>query len=259
MVCLPGLTRNARDFTALAEALAVADANLPAMRVIAVDLRGRGRSDNADPATYTPKHELDDVLAALDQWGIERARFVGTSRGGLITMIMAMVAPERIDRAVLNDIGPQLDPDGLARIAKSVGVRMEYPSFETLAGFLEDHHSGRFPKVGSEGWLRFAHQLASEHDGGGVRLDYDERIKDAFGDGGAAKAPDFWPAFDALCGRPVMVVRGANSDLLSSATVEAMRRRHGHMETLVVANEGHAPLFWDRRTIEGIKAFLAGR
>ena len=120
VVCLPGLTRNARDFTVLAEALSSGDDSGPARRVIVLESRGRGQSGHAAPDTYTLPQELDDLTRALDGWGVRRAHFVGTSRGGLLTMMLAMTKPERIESAVLNDIGPRIEPEGLARIAGSV-------------------------------------------------------------------------------------------------------------------------------------------
>jgi len=256
-VCLPGLTRNARDFTVLAEALCQDDGVGPAMRVISLELRGRGRSGHADATTYTPAQELKDVIAALDEWGIERARFVGTSRGGILTMLLATVAPERIDRAVLNDIGPRIEPEGLARIAESVGAVMEFSSYAALAAALRERLGGQFPRLTAEHWDRLARQLASPGENGSVRFDYDAALAQTMrGVGRDGPAPDFWPAFDALSERPVLVLRGAHSDILSAATVEAMRRWHRHLGTLVVGGEGHAPLLWDRHSVETVKSFL---
>lgn len=258
VICLPGLTRNARDFTALAEALSVADASGPAMRVIVMESRGRGGSQGS-PGTYTLPQELDDLQVALDAWGIGRARFVGTSRGGLLTMGLAMVAPDRIESAVLNDIGPVIEESGLARIGKAVGARMEFASFDALADALERAIGAQFPRLDAGGWLRLARQLASPTgEGTTVRYDYDASLGDTFRtDGPSGPLPDLWPAFDALAARPVMVVHGALSDILSAATVEAMRQRDADLETLVIEDEGHAPLLWDANAIDPIKRFLA--
>ena len=253
VICLPGLTRNGRDFDALARALVTSDAI--AQRVIALTLRGRGRSEHAGAETYTVGQELADVLAAMDEWEIARASFVGTSRGGLIAMLLAASAPERIGRVVLNDIGPLIEPAGLARIAAGVGKQMEFASFAALGETLRGTLGPQFPRMGEDEWTRMARQLASEC-GGGVRLDYDPRLSEIFRQTSDGPAPDLWPAFAALSSKPLLVVRGAYSDILSAATVEAMRRRHPTMQTLVVVNEGHAPLLWDRHSVETIKAFL---
>lgn len=261
VICLPGLTRNARDFDALAEALAKEDRNGPALRVIAIDSRGRGRSDHADPSTYTLPQELKDVIAALDAWGIDDARFVGTSRGGLLIMLLAMVAPQRIDRAVLNDIGPRIEPVGLRRIAAGVGTTMVFASFDALAEELKARMALQFPRLGEGHWMRLAFQLASPAPEGGVRFDYDERLADLFrasADNDDGATYDFWPAFEALSSRPGLVIRGAHSDILSAATVEAMRRRDTRLKTFVASGEGHAPLLWDRRSLETVKTFLCG-
>ncbi|WP_083659893.1 alpha/beta fold hydrolase [Acuticoccus yangtzensis] len=257
VVCLPGLSRNCRDFGCLAEALSSARGGRP-RRVYALDLRGRGASGWADPSTYNVLQELEDVVACLDAWGIERAQLVGTSRGGLITMLMAMAAPERIERAVLNDIGPIIERRGLARIAGGIGAVMDHASFEALADYLTEAWGPQFPHLTHEKWLRAAHQLAAENDAGGVTLSFDPALAGTVrGYTADQPAPDFWPGFEALADKPVMIVRGAHSDLLSAATVEAMRRRHRDLTALVIPDEGHAPLLWDRFSIEAIRDFLS--
>lgn len=257
VVCLPGLTRNARDFTALAEALA-APGGGAARRVIIVESRGRGRSGRAAADTYTVPQEMDDLLTAFGEWDIETAQFVGTSRGGLLTMFLALHAPERIDRAVLNDIGPTLERAGLARIGAGVGARMDHASHEALADYLSQSQGSQFPRMARENWVRFAKQLASPNADGGVTFDYDPGLAEGLRGYDVTQAtPDFWPGFEALADKPVLVIRGAHSDLLSAATVEAMRRRHPRLEALIVPDEGHAPLLWDRPSIEAIKSFLA--
>ncbi len=227
-----------------------------ARRVIVLESRGRGRSGWAPAETYTLLQELNDLTFAMDEWGIEKADFVGTSRGGLLIMLLATTSPVRLARAVMNDIGPTIEQSGLARIAGTVGARMDYPSMEELAGSLKRAMSEHFPRLAPAQWLRFAEQLASP-SAEGVTLDYDPALAEGFVNFSAeATPPDFWPCFAALLDRPVLVVRGANSDLLSAATVEAMRRKHRKLTTIVVPDEGHAPLLWDRFSVETIKAFL---
>ncbi|XWN33300.1 MAG: alpha/beta hydrolase [Devosia sp.] len=259
--CLPGLTRNGRDFTALAHALARPDAEDPGRRVIVLESRGRGRSGRADPQTYTLTQELTDLVVAMDAFGVEKAHFVGTSRGGLLSMALTATAPERVGRVVLNDIGPQIDWLGLSRIAKAVGVRMAFDSYEDLAAQMREGLGPQFPGLAEDDWTRFAHQLASPSregsNNGAVSLDYDAALADMFKDfADSGTSPDFWPAFNLMENHPVMVIRGANSDLLSAATIEAMRRRHSRLSTFIAVGEGHAPLLWDRASTEAIRDFL---
>lgn len=253
VLCLPGLTRNARDFENLARSLAQGEGG---RRVIVLESRGRGRSGRGPAATYTLTQELSDLVAACDAWQIGSADIVGTSRGGLLAMALAATAPSRVGAVVLNDVGPVLEERGLARIGESVGARMSYPSFEAFAAALRRSLETQFPRLSEVQSLRLARQLASPTARGAVVLDYDPAIARAFAGGGSGPSPDFWPAFMALRERRVLVIRGAHSDLLSAATVEAMRRRHPSLATLVVADEGHPPLLWDRASVEAIRAFL---
>lgn len=221
-----------------------------------LDSRGRGRSGRAPAKTYTLVQELADLKMILDALGIAEASFVGTSRGGLLTMLLAATEPGRVRKAVLNDIGPVIEAAGLARIADSVGAKMEYGSFEELAIHLRATLGAQFPGLSDAHFVRKARQLARECNGR-VLLDYDPSLAEPFRTASAAAAPDFWPAFEALANTPLLVIRGAHSDILSAATVEAMRRHVTGMRTLVAVNEGHAPLLWDRHSIETVKAFLA--
>lgn len=257
-MCLPGLTRNARDFTTLATALAAPEGRHH--HVIVLESRGRGRSDRGAGETYTLPRELADLHGALDEWDPGPVDFVGTSRGGLLAMLFAAQHPGRVGRIVMNDIGPAIETSGLARIAASVGAQMDYASFEALGAALKSNLAAQFPRMNDAQWARMARQLASPTDAGGVRLDYDAELAAPLrGTGTATLAPDFWPVFYALGGHPLLVLRGANSDLLSSATVESMRRHHSAMNVHIVLDEGHAPLLWDRASIDAIDAFLAGR
>lgn len=253
VACLPGLTRNARDFTALCHALD--EAAHRRRRIVALEARGRGRSGWASADTYTLTQEAADVVTALDALGLERVQIVGTSRGGLLAMLLSMTVPERVGRTVLNDIGPVIDKRGLTRLFASVGEVMDFPSFDNLAASLEEGLGEQFPHLGPPGWMRLARQLASPVNGG-VRLDYDPALGEAFREAPTGDAPDAWPAFEALARRPVLVIRGINSDILSAATVEAMQRRPS-VTSLSVPGEGHAPLLWDRRTQNAIGDFLA--
>ncbi len=251
VLCLPGLTRNARDFEDLAAAIA------PARRVICPDLRGRGRSQYAaDPATYTPVHYLGDIVALLADLGIERFVAIGTSLGGLLTMMLAATGPERIAAAVLNDIGPEIDPAGLARIRGYVGVAAAYPDWNAAADALRMAQGDAFPGLAAADWLRFARRVMRE-DAGQVVFDYDMAIAQPFADDdGATPAPDLWPLFDALGGRPVLVVRGGISDILSVDTAQAMQARLPGLDLFTLPGVGHAPTLDEAPVRAAIQSLL---
>lgn len=237
VLCLPGLTRNARDFEDLATAIA------PARRVICPDLRGRGRSARAtDPATYTPAHYLGDILVLLSGLGIERFVAIGTSLGGLLTMMLAASDPDRIAGAVLNDIGPEIDPAGLARIRGYVGMPARFADWDAAARALGVAQASAYPAFVHQDWLRMARRTMHVDAGGAIVFDYDMAIAQPFdSDEGASPAPDLWPLFDALAGRPVLVVRGGLSDILSQGTAAAMQARLDGLELVTVPEVGHAP------------------
>lgn len=252
VLCLPGLTRNARDFEDLAEAIA------PQRRVICPDLRGRGQSAYApDPATYTPAHYLGDVLLLLSDLGIDRFVAIGTSLGGLLTMMLASVAPGRIAGAVLNDIGPEIDPAGLERIRGYVGVAARYADWDEAAAALAVAQRSTYPAFVHADWLRMARCIMREA-GGSVVFDYDMAIARPFADAdGATPAPDLWPLFDALAGVPVTVVRGGTSDILSATTAAAMAARDPGLELVVVPDVGHAPTLDEVPVRAAIRQLLA--
>jgi pimeloyl-ACP methyl ester carboxylesterase len=256
VICLPGLTRNSADFHNLASALAN-DAQAP-RRVLALDYRGRGLSDyDRDPRNYNLKTELDDVLAVLTALELAPAVFVGTSRGGILTMMLASARPTTIAGAVLNDIGPVIEPSGLVRIKSYVGKLPRPKSFEEGAEILRRLFGQQFTKLSDDEWLTYSHcsfkveqrslvpsydvQLAKSLEG----IDFDRPL-----------AP-LWAEFDALGRVPLMLLRGENSDLLSEDTVAAMRARRPAMETITVPDQGHAPLLSAPDLIGRIGGFVA--
>jgi len=252
VVCLPGLTRNTQDFDALAAALS-ADGR----RVIAVDYRGRGRSDyDSDPAKYSLPVELGDVITILAALACEPAVFVGTSRGGLLTMLLASVRPAAIAGAVLNDIGPVLEPGGLERIKGYVGKMPQPKDYDDAAAILARLFGSQFPRLTPDDWRKSARRNFKDQDGALVP-DYDIALARTMVDFDVSKPiPDLWPQFAALAGVPLMVVRGELSDLLSPATVAEMVRRHPGLETLVVPDQGHAPLLAEDDVMGRIAAFV---
>jgi pimeloyl-ACP methyl ester carboxylesterase len=256
VVCLPGLSRTTEDFDILAGALA-ADPAAP-RRVLVLDYRGRGLSDyDRDPKNYALPVELTDVIAVLDACGAAPAVLVGTSRGGLLAMLLAVVRPDAVAGAVLNDIGPVIETKGVMRIKDYVGKLPQPKSFEEGAEILRGITDGQFPSLTAADWIAAAKRAWREKDSRLV-LTYDTGLAHNF----AAVASDqplpaMWPQFEALAQRPVMVVRGANSDILSAETVEAMKARVPAMEVLVVPDQGHAPLLVEPDVIATIAWFAA--
>jgi pimeloyl-ACP methyl ester carboxylesterase len=256
VICLPGLARTAGDFEALAAALA-GDAKAP-RRVFAMDSRGRGRSDyDRNPANYSLPVELADLLAVLTALGIARAVFIGTSRGGILTMLLATVRPTVIAGCVLNDIGPVIDPKGLMRIKSYVGRLPRPASFHEAADILRRLFGGQFSKLSDDDWVAFARRTFTE-TGGRIVPDYDVKLgTNLKGINPDRPLPALWKEFDALARVPVMVIRGGNSDILSAATVEAMRARRSTLDMVEAPDQGHAPLLEGTEIIGRIAAFVA--
>ena len=255
VVCLPGLARTSGDFDALAHTLA-SDAEAP-RQVFALDYRGRGLSEyDTDPMNYTLATELGDLLAVLTALGMSKSVFVGTSRGGLLTMLLATARPTAIAGAVLNDIGPVIELTGLVRIKSYVGKLPRPQSFEEGAEVLRRLFGSQFPKLTDDDWLGYSRRTFKVDKRGMAPL-YDVRLaKTLAGIEFDRPVPPMWREFDALGRMPVMVIRGANSDLLSQATVAAMAARRSAMETVTVPDQGHAPLLTAPDLIARIAAFV---
>jgi pimeloyl-ACP methyl ester carboxylesterase len=256
VVCLPGLARSGADFEELATALST-DPRW-ARRVFAIDARGRGRSDyDPDPAKYNLAVELGDVLAVITALGIGRAVFVGTSRGGILTMLLGVARPAALAGCVLNDIGPQIETPGVMRIKGYVGKLPLPASFQDAAAILRRTFGSQFPKLGEQDWMRWARRTYREA-GGHLVPDYDVSLGTALGEVDLDKPlPSLWKEFDALAHVPVMVVRGANSDILSAATVAEMQARHAGLKVIEVPDQGHAPLLAEPDVIGRIAALVA--
>jgi pimeloyl-ACP methyl ester carboxylesterase len=255
VVCLPGLARTAADFETLAMALAN-DGDRP-RRVIALDYRGRGLSDyDRNPENYAFQVELADILAVTTALDCLPAVFIGTSRGGILAMLLAAIRPTAIAGVVLNDIGPVIEPKGLMRIKGYVGKLPQPRSFEDGAEILRRLFDAQFPKLTAADWLKAAHR-AFKDEKGRLMPTYDVNLaKTMEGVDFERPLPPLWKEFDALRNHPVMVIRGANSDILSAATVEAMGARHPGLETLEVPDQGHTPLLVESDVIARIRAFV---
>jgi pimeloyl-ACP methyl ester carboxylesterase len=252
VICMPGLTRNARDFDRLAPHLA------RDRTVYALDFRGRGDSGYAkDAMTYGPLTYVQDVVALLDGLTIPRFIAVGTSLGGIVTMLLAATQPGRVAAAVLNDIGPEIEEAGLTRIRGYVGQSGSHPTWIHAARALADAGAAIYPKWRIEDWLAMAkrsHRLTPE---GRIVPDYDANIAQPFKVPGGEAGVDLWPAFAALKGVPTLIVRGARSDILSPATVKRMLAGLDDGDSVTVPDVGHAPTLDEAKAVTAIDALVA--
>lgn len=255
VVCLPGLARNSEDFHELAKALST-DAAHP-RRVLALDYRGRGRSDWAlDWHQYDLATELNDILQVLTVAGIEKAVFVGTSRGGLLTMALSVAKPTLLAGAILNDVGPVIEPEGLIRIRSYVGKLPMPNTFQEGAEILKRISDAQFPAFTDEQWMSMARGIWHEKDSRLV-LSYDPNLMKPLQELDLeSPMPDLWNLFDGLRPFPVLAIRGEHSDLLSAQTLKAMQERHPRLTAITVPGQGHAPLI-EGPLIQSIKDLIA--
>lgn len=251
LLCLPGLTRNARDYATLAQALS------PQCRVLCVDLRGRGQSDYAkDPATYNPLQYVADLGGMLETAGLDRVVVVGTSLGGILAMLLAATGADRLAGAVLNDIGPDIEPGGLERIRGYVGQGRSFETWMHAARALKDQAGAFHPTYEIADWLDMAKRLMVLGNNGRIAFDYDMKIAEPFNDPPPDPPVDMWPAFRALAGRPVLALRGELSDILSAATLQRMARELPGMAAVTVPAVGHAPSLTEPVALQAIRTLL---
>lgn len=251
VICLPGLTRNSRDFDAIAEHIG------RERRVICCDFRGRGHSDrDPNPQNYQPGRYAEDTIELLDALGIAQVAVIGTSLGGIVAMVLAHGHGERLAAVVLNDIGPELDPRGVARIAQYVGAPVSVQSWDEAVAQCRASYEIAFPDVSDARWIAYTRAGWREDDHGIPRPDYDPAIRNALQSGGVLQA-DPWKLFDALRAIPTLVLRGELSDLLSAEIVEKMQARKPDLTVAVVHNRGHAPLLDEPDAVAAIDALLA--
>jgi pimeloyl-ACP methyl ester carboxylesterase len=257
VVCIPGLSRTARDFHDLA--LHLSTHRHRPRRVVAFDLRGRGRSEwDKDTTHYNPLTEMSDVLDGMVALGIGRATVVGASRGGIIAMLMGVARPSVVAGVVLNDIGPVIEARGLARIKTYIGRTPAPDSWDDAAMILRRLHGGQFTALSDEDWVAFARMTWRDAAGRPVG-DYDPALAKTF-DGVEfdRPVPNLWNEFGTLHAVPVLAIRGENSDLLSAETLAMMAKTHPRFDSVTVAHEGHAPLLRQTPILQRISAFLTG-
>lgn len=253
VLCLHGLTRNARDFAGLADRIA------GEWRVIVPEMRGRGDSDYArDPKTYNPVQYCEDVEGLLTELAITRFIAIGTSMGGLMAMLLSAADPARIVAAVINDIGPVIDPAGLERIREHVGQGRSFETWMHAARALQESQSGIYPDYDISDWLATAKRLMVLGSGGRIVFDYDMKIAEPFDEpAGTVPAPDMWPLFDTLAGRPLLLTRGETSDILSADIAAQMAARNPDLELVTLPRIGHAPTLDEGVCVAAIDRLLA--
>lgn len=253
VICLPGLTRNSKDFEILAERLSTK------RRVLCPDLRGRGRSQYCENAAdYAPANEALDILDLMGAAGIHRAVFLGTSRGGIVTMLLAAQRPNAVCGAILNDIGPEVELAGLKRIASYAGNGESPPSWTEAAFRLRMTNEREFPALTNDDWYALAHRTFAEENGA-PKIDYDVRIGIALRkalEAANGALPDMWAQFNVLAAVPVLVLRGENSDILSAETASRMEACHARLKCVTVKDRGHVPFLDEPESLAAIELFL---
>jgi pimeloyl-ACP methyl ester carboxylesterase len=232
LLCLAGLTRDGRDFDFVAP-------HLSHMRMIRLDYRGRGQSDWADPATYTPLIEARDVVELIDHLALPKVAILGTSRGGLIAMTLAATVKDRLLGVALNDVGPELNRAGLERISSYIGKRPAFKSYDALLEIWPDLAQGFYNVPTS----RFREEITRLYTQGdtGLELTYDPALRTGVLAALDAELPDLWPMFEALAGLPLCALRGENSNLLAKTTFLKMQDRRPDMIAAEIPDRGHVP------------------
>jgi pimeloyl-ACP methyl ester carboxylesterase len=248
LLCLPGLTRTMADFDYLIP-------HLPPLRLIRMEYRGRGASQWTGAASYTVPQEGKDALELLDHLGLPKAAILGTSRGGLIGMLLAAVAHDRLLGLCLNDVGPEIHRPGLERIFDYVGRNPAAKTHADLASRLPRTMPG-FANVPASRWLEEAVKHYTQTPDG-LQITYDPALRDAFLAAFEGPPVDLWPLWDATAGLPVALIRGANSDLLSQACTDEMRRRRPDMIFASVPDRAHIPFLDEPESLTALRAFVA--
>jgi pimeloyl-ACP methyl ester carboxylesterase len=251
ILCIPGLTRNARDFAAVADRLA------GRYRLIVAELRGRGESERArDPMSYVPATYLEDLTALIEQRALDRFILFGTSLGGILSMLIAATHPGKVAGVLLNDIGPAIDPAGLVRIRGYVGRGGSYPTWLHAARSLAEVHASAYPDYKLEQWLEMAKRLYRLTGAGRIVADYDNAIAEPFKVPGNESGGDLWPLVDALKPIPALLLRGELSDILSAETADRMVAELPLLERVDLPRIGHAPTLFEPESEAAIDRLL---
>jgi pimeloyl-ACP methyl ester carboxylesterase len=251
VLCIPGLTRNARDFEGVGERLG------GGRRVIAVDLRGRGESDYAsDPLSYLPPVYLQDLMALITDRGLPPLVVFGTSLGGLLAMLMGLAARPMLAGVLLNDIGPALGAAGMARIRTYVGREVSFAGWDEAADAIAASHAATFPDYTVQDWRRWAHRVCRQNADGRIRFDYNMAIAEPFKMPAPEPGFDLWPAFETLRGLPALLLRGEHSDVLEAKTASEMVRRLPEMDFVTLPGIGHTPTLEEPEAISAIDRLL---
>lgn len=252
VLCLPGLTRNARDFEDLAARIS------PGWRVLCLEMRGRGDSDYArDPMSYNPLQYLEDIEMLIAEHKIARFVAIGTSLGGLLTMLLAGREPDRIVAAVLNDIGPEVDPEGIERIRNYVGQGRNHETWMHAARALQESQGDVYPHYEIADWLRYAKRVMALGSGGRIAFDYDMKIAEPFEHADGTESADMWPLWQSFSGRPVLLLRGELSDILPVAVAQRMVAELPDAELVTIPATGHAPTLDEPEAVAAIERLLA--
>ena len=241
VVCLPGLTRTSHDYDILARHLSSSSGG--SRKVICLDYRGRGASGHdRDWRNYSLPVELDDLIAALSVFGLHHIDLIGTSRGGLLAMLMGAARPGVLNSVILNDIGPEIEPTGLMRIKNSIEKPGNPANMDETAKYLQKIHGPQFTAFGPSDWMRHAHLSFTQNQDGSIATRYDPRlVKSMQSINIEERIPDLWPQFAGLTNIPTLVLRGENSDILSQSTAQKMQAIHSRLKFLEVPGQGHAP------------------
>ncbi len=254
VLCMHGLTRNHKDFEPMIAALP------ERYQFVAVDVRGRGNSDrDPNPEHYSPALYVGDMAALLDHLKLDRVALIGTSMGGLMSMIMMKAMPQRVRGVVLNDVGPVFEKSGLDRIASYTSNVEPKAGWEDAARAVEEVQADIFPDYGPEQWMAFARRTYRELDNGSVVLDYDPAITRTVGQvrPGFLTRIAMWKLYKETTKVPLLVIRGGTSDILSERTAAKMVKRHPEAQLAIVPRVGHAPILDEPEAVHAITRFLA--
>lgn len=252
VLCMHGLTRNHKDFEPLISRL-----HLP-YRFISVDVRGRGASDRDPNRAYAPDVYAGDMITLLNKIGVRRAALIGTSMGGLMAMIMAQAARDRVLGIVLNDVGPAVNAAGLKRIAGYTSSVQSFPDWHSAANAIRESQRALFPDYGEADWMAFARQTCRETEEGEIAFDYDPAITENMDVSGPTWRVNFmmWRLFGRMKNIPLLTIRGEHSDILTAVTATRMCRRHKTCRLVNVSNRGHAPMLSEPEAVSAIADFL---